>query len=345
MTLKLCSRDDCPPMNTKPEVTVKCFKCNRDVHLPCIGISVRASQIDSPNVMISCHQCLIDSSELIDFNTSKSTPKTEKTTIKAIIGAVKSLASIVEANGKKLDIIDEKSSAIARHTETLVDKATRPFKFESAKNISPFNSPENVNQPKTPGNSYADALRRNAINQSAKRRRTENLPTQNATKPKFAGPKPKIGTKTATSGLSVVARPKPIEKPNFTKAVWVSRFSPTTTTDEIAKYIMENASIEDKTRFNIHKLVKKDQNLSLLKFVSFKLEVNEADFKLLMNEDFWPEQVWVREFLRDRNLGDFVFPALNEKRPRKLSTDDMEITEVSLPEKNSPSKTNSPTQT
>lgn len=179
-----------------------------------------------------------------------------------------------------------------------------------------------------------DTLRKNISNPTPKRRRTEKTPNSNVPKPKFNGPKPKIGTKTAVTGLSVIAQPKRVEKPAFSKAIWVSRLNPATSSDEITKYILENTPIDDNNRFNVHKLVKKDQDLSLLKFVSFKVELNDDDFELLNDEDCWPADVMVREFVRERKLGDF-FPDLNQKRTRRPSTEAMDTAENNQAEQGS----------
>lgn len=64
--------------------------------------------------------------------------------------------------------------------------------------------------------------------------------------------------------------------------------------------------------------MKKGQDLSTLKFVSFKVAVNQDEFDVLMDPDVWPENVMVREFLQNVTLGDY-FPALpnrNEKNQK-----------------------------
>lgn len=250
--------------------------------------------------------------------------------------------------GKQLDDIFGNTNDIRKHTTVLVDKSLRPLQFKSTNppSLNTPNSSRRNSSTKTPHASYADAARTNAPIQPAKRMRSENSPIVNAAKPKFAGPKPKVSTKTAVTGLSIIAQPQRVEKPKFSKAVWVSRFNPSTTCDEISNYIMETAQIDDKAKFNVHKLVKKDQNLSLLKFVSFKIEVNDDIFELLKDESLWPENVWVREFQRDRNFGDFLnFPDLNAKKTRISTPNAMETNEFQLLEKTSPVKPKSPTQT
>lgn len=161
---------------------------------------------------------------------------------------------------------------------------------------------------KPPPISFASAIR-NGPQPSAKRMRSE----KSSAIAEFNAPKPKTGTKTTFTGLSVVAKPKRIKKPTFTKALWISRLNPETSEGEIADYIAQNTSITDFSKFKAHKLVKKDCDLTALKFVSFKIEMNDEEYDILSNPDVWPENVMVREFLQSNTLGAHIFPAFNAK--------------------------------
>lgn len=106
---------------------------------------------------------------------------------------------------------------------------------------------------------------------------------------KFDAPKPKISTKSVFTGLSVVAKQKRIEKPTFKMAVWVSRLLPGTTNDDMANYIVSNKIIAERSKFNVHKLIKKDQDESTLKFVSFKVHTADTyvyDISLLWRQPY-----------------------------------------------------------
>lgn len=313
----------CPPTNVNDASTTKCFQCEKLVHLPCIGISLKITDISSPNIRIFCQKCVIEPAT--DLNASvQTTPKATKTTIKQIVQEMKIMRELIEANGTKLDSIDKKADDIVNRTESLATIATKPSFQPKSQMLNSTPKPlKSTSQPKksAPTPSFANVLRKNAQHQSAKRQRTEEN-----VRAKFNGDKPKakIGTKqiAGPSGLSVVAKPKRPEKPSFTKAIWVSRLNPETTTEQIAEYIVKNTSITDKAKFNVHKLVKKDRELSTLKFVSFKIEANQEEFDVLSEPDIWPEDVMVREFLKDRTLGDF-FPPLKRK-DRSLSVELME---------------------
>lgn len=86
-----------------------------------------------------------------------------------------------------------------------------------------------------------------------------------------------------SSGLPVGVKPagkKREEKPTFEKPIWVSRFSNETKNGDIANNVTTNTTITDKTRFNIHKLVKKDCNIESLNLVSFRTEVSTNDLEI-----------------------------------------------------------------
>lgn len=323
-TMTICSRDNCLPANVKIDTMVKCFRCQHEIHLPCIGIKCKAAEISSPNVRFFCDECLNetittnDANEVIDLNASMdvmSTPK-KRITIQAIMKEVNQLKSIVEENGKKLDSIDAKTTTICTSTDSLVNKALRPS-LANTPYVTPFGTPKNPTPLKS-YKTYAAAARHGATNgsssiASAKRKRV-NDESENAVK-KFDAPKPKVGTKKTATALNIVptvTKPKPTEKPSFSKSIWISRFNPTTEPSEIANYIVAETPVIDKAKFNVHKLVKKSADLSTMKFVSFKIELNEEEYNVLNDSDMWPEHVMVRPFIENQTLGSF-FPSLHRK--------------------------------
>lgn len=342
--LHVYNREDCQPTNVSGPKSI-CIKCENVCYLKCHGFITidKINGLEAVKWKISenfCAYSLVSqlafvccsdktpSNELkkslkMPSTRSRSTSKTRQ--IKAsevnassivdefsnLKDALTAIQTSIDANamkfGNKLNEIHGTTDDIRKHTTTLVDRATRPFPTNNAKN---FSSPIQSN---TPMKSFANVLRENTAINSAKRKRSENTPNVNEIKSKFIAPKAKTGTKPAVTGLSIIAQPKRVEKPNFSKSVWVSGFGPDTPSEQISNYILQNTTITDKAKFNIHKLVKKGQDVSSLKFVSFKIEVNDVEFDLLVDPDSWPENVRVREFLRERNLGDF-FPSLKAKK-------------------------------
>lgn len=327
-TIKMCSRDDCPPNNTKPDVTTKCANCNNLVHLPCIGILLKASQISSPNIKVLCNKCVDDVSDgnlASDLNTSfsattsKNTPQKKRISNEAVMNEMKVLRNVLEANGQKLKDIAEKTTEIHNRTDMWIEVRK---KSNVSKTQMSFNTPtttKGMNSVPRPMN-FASAVRDNFAPPSAKRSRPEKTPN----KIKYNAPPPKVGTKTTFAGLSVVSKPKRAELQKFTKYIWVSRLKPETSEDEMIDYIVKNTSANDNTKFRVHKLVKKDADLSALKFVSFKIDVNENEFNTLCDPDVWPENIMVREFIINKTLGEYMFPTLNTSKNVPQSTESMD---------------------
>ncbi|XP_031639793.1 uncharacterized protein LOC116351792 [Contarinia nasturtii] len=145
-----------------------------------------------------------------------------------------------------------------------------------------------------------NALRDNAPVKSAKRPRTEEISKSFPPSMKFSkidAPKPRMG-------LNVVHKPTREEKPIFKKAIWISGFDPMTTEQEIMDYIVEDTPVKNKEKFRVHKLVKKGQ-------------------------DAWESDVFVREFVQNTTMGDFLYPALNAKNGHtSTASDQMDIVDL-----------------
>lgn len=241
----------------------------------------------------------------------------------------------------KLNCIEDMLQSIKSATEsnTAEIAAIKSLSTQTDANMKKV-SEQNVRQLSTPkgpamqyvmnyrSNSYAAAAAQNAAGctPSSKRKREHIYESQ---KPKF--PEPKVGTKANVNGLKIV--PKVIrvrdEKPLFAKALYASGFGTDTENVDIAKYIVEETPVTDATKFKVHKMVKKDADLSQLKFVSFKVELNVDELEILNNADLWPQGVRVREFtvLPKNQLGNY-FPEIPAKKPANNATTPVEIIDL-----------------
>lgn len=65
---------------------------------------------------------------------------------------------------------------------------------------------------------------------------------------------------------------------------------------DIIEYVMAKIDVSSNDII-LHKLVKKDADLSLLTFVSFKIDTNETIARMLMSENFWPDKCLIKEFV------------------------------------------------
>lgn len=138
-------------------------------------------------------------------------------------------------------------------------------------------------------------------------------------------PTPKVGTKPNANGLTAARKPERIDKPSFERALFVSGLDPATTNEQLSDYIVENTSVIDKTKFNVHKMVKKDADVSSLKFVSSKVAMNVDELDVLDNKELWPEGVRVREFQQvpKNDLGRH-FPSLpTTEKSKEVNSNEM----------------------
>lgn len=354
-----CNRDNCPP-DAVNGPKAKCFVCKKLCYLACFGITTSTSKLcvhnvsdgakidhfsPSSNVQFVCTECLSSPSLLSQpnqsLNDSLTTPK-GRITINAIISEVNKLqeqfASYQSLNTDmkaKLDSIEtkaveikESTTEIKANTDAVLNEVkSKPSKSNGNELILFGSSPlatrpfrPALNHGKTPA-SYSSMLRNAATPPTSKRRRDNEKPVK---QPMPNVPPPKVGTKASTSRLVAVvaAKPQPKkqnEKPKFEKAVWVSRLPTTTTDDMIREHITELQTVS--SNFEIHKLVKKDRDLSELSYISFKIAVNDADFAILNDPTVWPTGVLVREFVENKpvTFGEFLLKDLNAENARQTN--------------------------
>lgn len=190
----------------------------------------------------------------------------------------------------------------------------------NVKKVSEQNIAMNLSVPQSPAMKYVNDFRARSYAAATasvgtpgiKRKRVDTIERP---KPKF--PEPKVGTNSNANGLTIVPRVNRVrdDKPVFAKALYVSGLGPATSSEEIADYIVSNTTVNDLTKFKVHKMVKKDADITKLKYVSFKVELNVDELEILDNKELWPQGVRVREFEQKPKtvLGDF-FPSLQAKQ-------------------------------
>lgn len=140
----------------------------------------------------------------------------------------------------------------------------------------------------------------------------------------------------AIDGKSNVSIGKPLSPPRnqnhqnrsekFQKAIWVSRLHRETTEEEITLYIKEKLNITAVDEFKVHKLVKRDREISSYSFVSFKVNCSANLFKELLDENKWPNTCKIREFdnkIRTSpgsRLNEILAPQKNESNYSELGS-------------------------
>lgn len=310
----------------KGKVKVKCCKCGTVCHLQCFGFKA-GEKIDGQDTIllssngsifttfVSCmaFKCCSDEMEPTEQKfvlkmptTSRSTSKTRTT---KPIESEQLLAN--ELNGIK-EMLASIKGATDANTAAIAE-----IKSLSTKNEASMNKmKERIATPsQSPAMNYVQHFRQRAHSKAeqmetpGKRKRIEN-----ASSDKLQLPQPRVGTKSNVNGLTVV--PKRVstreEPPKFEKAIWVSRLGTDVTEENVMDYIIANTTVTDKSMMNVHKLIKKGTDVSSLNFVSFKVELNAADFDVLNDPAIWPQHVMVREFMQTpkNTLGNH-FPPLN----------------------------------
>lgn len=69
--------------------------------------------------------------------------------------------------------------------------------------------------------------------------------------------------------------------------LYLSKFKPHITTDDVVSYMQKNG-VDNLENTRVIRLTKRDQDLSLLSFVSFKIETDRDTAILLQQPEFWP---------------------------------------------------------
>lgn len=86
-------------------------------------------------------------------------------------------------------------------------------------------------------------------------------------------------------------------EPKLSKALYVTRFEPTVTADGLLTFLHARIENLDVNKIMIRMLVKKDQDLKELSFISFRILCTEDLFATLNAPEFWPSYIKMREFV------------------------------------------------
>lgn len=335
MTRHKCS-DKCPSA-ARNGPKIKCCKCNTVCHLQCFDFEM-GSKVDSQDtekittngfsfttflstMAFSCCTEALSAAEqraalkipTVARSVSKSRSKSnecdqlltnELNTIKEMLKSIE-----IATTANTAEIAEIKS--MTAKTDASIQKVSEQ---SATSNQLQFNGTPKM----SPALSYVNAFRSRATSKAFNSPNNKRKRTDSIERPKMKFPEPKVGVKVNVNGLSVVPKQNrnDDDKQKFLKALYVFGLAPTTTNEHVANYIAENTPVTDLSKFKVHKLVKKNTDETQLKFVSFKVEMNNEELDVLDNVDWWPEGIRVREFqvIPNNELGKH-FPSL----PRKTS--------------------------
>lgn len=147
-------------------------------------------------------------------------------------------------------------------------------------------------------------------------------------------PTPKQGKKNVQIGRPVEERQSVSRKVNpLSESIWISKFHPETTPEELENYIIEHTGVNDKSKFKCVKLVKKDSDITKLSYVSFKIDATPEVYDILNDPENWPSDKQIRPFVKitppKRTLNDFVPQKSNPANTLAEDVEKMDSTETS----------------
>lgn len=250
---------------------------------------------------------------------NKTTPATGKATIATVSADIFELKELLMAQSEKIDELKNISNKTNNNVTKLSQpKSTEPPTTHKKANTNvtsnatifkpnefPIIGTPNSSKPNKARPKFSTVLQTNLNRNgpaSAKRKRNEVALIENASSRVVSSapiPSPVYGTREASIGRPFESKPKQnAMKSNFDKSIWISRFPVDTSPDEISDYIMKNTDLTDPAKFKCTKLVKKDQDLSTLSYVSFKIDVASENFDTLIAASNWPSTKRVREFVK-----------------------------------------------
>lgn len=303
MSTHNCSREDCPTTNVNgPKIT--CVKCKKPQFLQChaqkhssglirIPLPTGASiYVEMQNMQFGCASCAQVGGIQVPITAQftpvvKTTPKTKSQTVTngQILNALQSgfdeLKSFIKKNSN--DNMATVKSSIEKMDTKVTDRKI-PLFSTVLKSKTKFSANETPRTSKRKLNEDKDKL----------------VLVNNKTSEQISSvtiPSPKRGTKELQIGR-LVSPVKNRQLNKFTKSIRVSGLHPTVTANDMTEYIISNTNITDKARFSCRPLVKKDQDVTQLSYISFKIDISDEDFNTLMDPLWWPNNCTIREFVR-----------------------------------------------
>lgn len=316
MSKIVCSKDECPLENVKKEKTINCFTCNSIVHLMCIGINVDAVQLLwNKHMKIICESCLSrtfsppskrkqtknnsNSPSITSYLSTKNTKQNEKT-------PNENNTIIEQMDWQNTNV---NNNEILSSIQRCVNDNNKQLK-EIKNSINNLNSNKPQNTP-----SFRDILKsqtKSAAVSSAHpmyfRNRIASTSSNTSHSPKINRIKHNnliSGTNSNINGDlgdAVIIKQKTTKNQRFEKSIYVSRLHPSVDVDKMSSYVINNSTNLKKDDFSLHLLVKRDQRLDDLNFISFRLSCNTDLYESLIKPEFWPSHVLIGDFIiRDKS--------------------------------------------
>lgn len=314
--LEPCSLDDCPPANISADYTTKCGICGHLLHLPCVGINRKVDDVlFHPCILVLCGKCCENNaaaslkssstSSLTPNNLKKTPQQTPRQPLQTNLHQYSISNAKIEEMFKLLQNVDKNVSDTKEIAETHF-KASKSYS-DVLKEIKEVSVSANEKLKTNNTVSYAAIARRRtesssfpSLNSPNKRPR-KDIETP-STKPQFKGRALTSGTASvADHGLGETVSVNKLKRvspyAHLKKAIYISRLQTSVTTEKIAHYIKTKTPDLKENDILLRMLVKKDQSLDDLTFISFRLSCTEELYVKLIDPSFWPEHVKIGEFI------------------------------------------------
>lgn len=301
----------------------QCFSCNGKSHLPCYDILQPAVKVfTSPNIVFVCDECLTDRSPvrkqtkgllqatLSTGDLSISNTPTRQVGQKLVGKQAKDDATAKQLRDLTSQIVNNTKHLIAlKDSIVQMDTTVRDCASKQETNFSNVNSTLTMNK-EAIDSMVAGAAEKTSLGQ-VDFINCDNVRELDAQK-KIALKKRTLTAGTFASsdhglGNAVELRtrnPRNQQAKNLhdanrvvlTKSIFVSRLQTNVTVQNIVSYINKNAPSVDSSHFQVRMLVKKDQDLNELSYISFRLSCTDDLYGSFMAPSFWPPHVLIGEF-------------------------------------------------
>lgn len=219
---------------------------------------------------------------------------------------VKSLNDKASVQNNVLDTVRKQSEVVAQkmNTNNLAVNTPISSRFSSIDFPSMQNSKRKRQSDTPPGISYASTVQQ--MNKHAQLNDDVKIAVKKRQLIAGNSSKSGLGNAVSLSKPPTVKTQRPI-----LKSIYVSRIENTVTADDLVEYIKQNIPDVNENNFNVRMLVKKDQQIDKLSFVSFRVSCTPDLYAKIFVSSFWPNHVQIGEFFdnprpKRQELGDFM---------------------------------------
>lgn len=368
---KECSREECPPTNITTDSTTTCGKCNALVHLQCIGIMHKTKQVLwHPNIRIFCSKCIgdipnttntpsiieksaIEQLKRFEFKATsltadkydqrESNSSESETSINTKLNTkINAMYKLLEKVHQKVEDTNTKVSSQVEASKSYSD-ALKEIKDVAVSTSGKLDdATAKIRCPDRRGDFQLNAKSFPAIENSANSAKRKRLDSPSTPKVQFKHRTLVSGSNGNTDhglgdSVNVITTKRTSPYAHLVKSIYISRLQPTVTIENITEYVKKKMPELKENDISLRMLVKKDQKLNELTYISYRLACTEEYYAKFMDSEFWPAHVMIGEFIeRERKqakIADFMAtPTTNQQRipsAQKNALKDKEPIEIS----------------